>query len=161
VLRRGDMFFDVLHLFVPAPAVHAKRIQTTRWRHIVKAGFDDAQQCATLDFLQLEYDQRGRFLRFGRLACCQLHHFRREIETPLGLEPTPNSFEANCSSIKLRGPGHCPRSQVQCPKSVCVMRTLDIGRSTLDYPLTQTTCLISATIFTRSLWFLITCLMSL
>ena len=29
------------------------------------------------------------------------------------------------------------------------------------HPFTQTTCLISATIFTRSLWFLITCLMSL
>jgi len=63
VLRRSDMFFDVVHLFVPALAVHAKRIQTTRRRDIVEAGFDDAQQGAALDFFQLEYNQRGRFFR--------------------------------------------------------------------------------------------------
>jgi hypothetical protein len=28
-LRCGDMFLDVFHLFVPAPAVHPKRFQTT------------------------------------------------------------------------------------------------------------------------------------
>ena len=39
---------------------------------------------------------------FGRLTCFQLHHFR-VLEPPIGLEPTPNSFEANRSSIKLRG----------------------------------------------------------
>jgi len=33
---------------------------------------------------------------------------------------------------------------------------LDFKRWTLDYPLTQTTCLISATISTRSSWFFIT-----
>jgi len=55
------MFFNVFHLFVPAAAVHAKRFQTTRRRDIVKAGFDDGQQSATVDFLQLEYNQPGRF----------------------------------------------------------------------------------------------------
>ena len=60
-LRRSDMFFNVFHLFVPAAAVHAKRFQTTRRRDIVKAGFDDGQQSATVDFLQLEYNQPGRF----------------------------------------------------------------------------------------------------
>jgi hypothetical protein len=54
-----------------------------------------------------------------------------------------------------------PKSQVQGPKSVFEFLTLDFGRWTLDYPLTQTTCLISATIFTRSLWLRITALMSL
>ena len=54
-----------------------------------------------------------------------------------------------------------PKSQVQCPKSVFELLTLDFGRWTSDYPFTQTTCLISATIFTRSLWLRITALMSL
>ena len=27
------------------------------------------------------------------------------LEPPIGLEPTPNSFEANRSSVKLRGQG--------------------------------------------------------
>ena len=58
-------------------------------------------------------------------------------------------------------PKDCPKSQVQCPKSAFPILTLDFGRWTLDYPLTQTTCLISATIFTRSLWLRITALMSL
>ena len=62
-LRRGDMFFNVFHLFVPAAAVHAKSFQTTRRRDIVKAGFDNTQQGAALDFLQLKYDQRCRFFR--------------------------------------------------------------------------------------------------
>ena len=62
---------------------------------------------------------------FGRLACFQLHHSRRandergtmnaerfiihrsdfivDLEPPIGLEPIPDSFEANRSSVKLRG----------------------------------------------------------
>src|SRR5208283_614796 len=62
-LCRGDIFFNVFHLFIPAAAVHLKRFQATRQRDIVKAGFNDAQQGAALGFLQLEYDQRGRFVR--------------------------------------------------------------------------------------------------
>src|SRR5436190_13729313 len=50
----------------------------------------------------------------------------------------------------------CPMSQVQGPKSVFRRLTLDFKRWTLNYPLTQTTCLISATISTRSSWFFIT-----
>ncbi len=42
-LWRGDMFFNVLHLFVPAAAVHAECFRATRRRDIVKSGFDDGQ----------------------------------------------------------------------------------------------------------------------
>jgi hypothetical protein len=65
------MFFNVLHLFIPTPTIHAKRFQTTRLWDIVKAGLDNAQQCPTLDFLQLEFNQRRRFFRVvdGRVHC--------------------------------------------------------------------------------------------
>ena len=62
-LRCGFMFSNVFHLFVPSAAVHTKRFHATRRWEIVKTGFDDAQQGASLGFLQLEYDQRGWFFR--------------------------------------------------------------------------------------------------
>ena len=34
------MFLDVLHLRVPAPAVHSKRFQTTRGWDLLESGFD-------------------------------------------------------------------------------------------------------------------------
>src|SRR5438477_7816080 len=62
-LRRGDMLCDALHLEVPALAVPSERFQPPiRW-DLVKPGFDQPQQGAAFDLLQLEFDQRRRFLR--------------------------------------------------------------------------------------------------
>src|SRR5258708_26888173 len=63
LLRRGDMAFDVLHLDVPSAAVHAKRLQPARRRKVIAARLDDGDQPTAVDVLQLEDDQRARFLR--------------------------------------------------------------------------------------------------
>src|SRR6185436_15285189 len=57
VLRRGDMAFDVLHLDVPAAAVHAEGVQPARFRYLVEAGLDHGQQRAAIDVLELELDE--------------------------------------------------------------------------------------------------------
>src|SRR5687768_13958183 len=59
-LTRSDMFLDVLHLFVPAAAVHAEHFEAPRRRNLVEAGFYDGQQRATLRVPKLEHHQRGR-----------------------------------------------------------------------------------------------------
>src|SRR5437773_12113727 len=80
-----------------------------------------------------------------------------------GLNPQPRRSKRRALPVELQERKRiwsivpdCPMSQVQGPKSVFRRLTLDFKRWTLNYPLTQTTCLISATISTRSSWFFIT-----
>src|SRR5262245_62770660 len=58
----GDMALDVLHLDVPAAAIHAEGIQPSRLGHVVEAGFDDGHERAAVDVFERERDQRVGFL---------------------------------------------------------------------------------------------------
>ena len=119
------------------------------------------------EFLIAEFGLRIRLCRPTGCYRCDLLRFQIRIpKSAIGLvgedriELSPRVPRTRMLALH-HTPKECPKSQVQCPKSAFPILTLDFGRWTLDYPLTQTTCLISATIFTRSLWLRITALMSL
>jgi len=124
------------------------------------------------EFLIAEFGLRIRLCRPTGCYRCDLLRF--QIRIPQSAIRNPLSAWSGRTELNCRHefPGlgcsryTTPRKSVQSLKSnvqslLLSILTLDFGRWTLDYPLTQTTCLISATIFTRSLWLRITALMSL
>src|SRR5215475_14259836 len=63
-----EIALDIFHLLRPASVVHAERFHAAAAGNFIEAGFNQHEQCSRWNFLQPEFDKRGRLLRIVGLG---------------------------------------------------------------------------------------------